>query len=234
MNDYNAEISRQTKIVNEAEDAMHAALEAAVASKRNKNAALSDRVDRCKEQLAALETLIGSKASELAEEVAKGDTTAAKKLEEEIAVLSAQAEDTRRKIVAIGGVTVKADPELVLAAIRAYAKASGAKASANIGLHRTADRVKAQIQKLNQLYVEIEKQARILSGRYSGIAASGIDRDADTLIRLYEECIGEIDVAGHTCGTATEAKFRFIKGNSRGLEHTAAAKALADLQPGQI
>ena len=234
MNDYNAEIRRQAKIVNEAEEAMHAALEAAMASKREKSTAIADRVDSYKVQLSALETLISSKASELAEEVAKGDNAAAKKLEEEITVLSAQAEDTRRKIAAIGGGAVKADPELVRAAIRAYAKASGAKASANIGLHRTADGIKAKIQKLNQQYVEVEKQARLLSGKYSGIAASGIDRDADTLIRLYEECFGEIDVAGHTCGNVTEAKFRFIKGNSRGLEHTAAAKALADLQAGQI
>lgn len=234
MHNYNAEISRQAKIVKETEDAMHAALEAAMASKREKSTENADRVDNYKVQLSALETLIGSKASELAEEVAKGDNAAAKKLEEEITTLSAQAEDTRRKIAAIGGSAVKADPELVRAAVRAYAKASGAKASAGVGLHRFADCIKAKIQKLNQQYVEVEKQARLLSGRYSGIAASGIDRDADKLIRLYEECFGKIDVTGHTCGGVTEAKFRFIKGNSRGLEHTAAAKALADLQIGQI
>lgn len=234
MNDYTVAIERQTEIVNKAEDAMHSALEAAMASKKSKNTAITDRVTNYKKQLAALESLIGSKAAELAEEVAKGDSSAAKKLEADITALSAQAEDARLKIRAIGGTEVKADPDLVLTAIRAYAKVSAAKAAAAVELHRAGDGIKAQIRKLNQQYEELEKQARVLSGRYSGIAASGIDRDADTLIRLYEEAFGEIDVIGHTCGTAIEAKFRFIKGNRHGLERTAAAKALADLQRGQI
>lgn len=234
MNDYTVAIEQQTQIVKKAEDAMRAALEAVTASKKTKNTAISDRVTSYKKQLEALESLIGSKAAELAEEVAKGNNTAAKKLEADITALSAQAEDARLKIRAIGGAEAKADPDLVLTAIRAYAKASAAKAAAAVELHRAGDGIKAQIRKLNQQYEELEKQARVLSGRYSGIAASGIDRDADTLIHLYEEAFGEIDVIGHKCGTATEAKFRFIKGNRRGLERTAAAKALADLQRGQI
>lgn len=228
MNDYTVAIEQQTQIVKKAEDAMRAALEAAAASKKTKNAAISDRVTSYKKQLEALESLIGSKAAELAEEVANGDNITAKKLEEEITTLSAQAEETRRKIGAIGGAEMKADPELVLTAIRAYAKASAAKAAAAVELRRAGDGIKAQIQKLNQQYDELKKQASVLGKEY------GINRHADALIHLYEEAFGEIDVTGHACGTATEAKLRFIKGNSRGLEHTTAAKALADLLPGQI
>lgn len=228
MNDYTVAIEQQSQIVKKAEDAMRAALEAATASKKAKNIAIADRATNYQKQLAALESLIGAKTAELAEEVAKGDKGAAKKLEADITALTAQAEDARLKIRAIGGAELKADPELVLTAIRAYAKASAAKAAAAVELHRAGDGIKAQIRKLNQQYDELEKQARVLGNEY------GIDRHADALIHLYEEAFGEIDVTGHACGTATEAKFRFIKGSSRGLERTAAAKALADLQCGQI
>ena len=69
MNDYTVAIEQQTQIVKKAEDAMRAALEAVTASKKTKNTAISDRVTSYKKQLEALESLIGSKAAELAEEL---------------------------------------------------------------------------------------------------------------------------------------------------------------------
>lgn len=230
MNDYTEEITRQTKIVTDTEDAMHAALEAATDTKMDYGTDAAARTHSYELQLTALKALISAKTSELAE----ATDADAKILKAEIAELAAQAENTRTKIEAIKPGTAKADPELVLTAVRAYAKASKAKADAAVALHRASDRVRSQIKQLNEQYVKLEKAARILSGRYSGITRIGIDSDATRLIYLYEGCFGEIDVAGHTCRNDTEAKFCFIKGIRRGLEKTGAAKALEALQAGQI
>lgn len=200
-----------------------AALEAAKASKKERQKKIDDAIEEHKARLDELATKKDKARDDLAEALMTGDTDEAESIRGEIATIEEEARDVQASIATLCSYnSAKAEAEAVLEAVEKYRAASetAVRLSAEIGVVLAEVREKREY--LERLEQKIEVARRTISTRAHSGAASADERD---LIALYEESLGKIDVTGHHAGSDETAMLRFLRGSTRGIEDIPALKA---------
>lgn len=200
-----------------------AALEAAKASKKERQRKIDDAIEEHKARLDELATKKDKVRDELAEALMTGDTDEAESIRGEIATIEEEARDVQASIATLCSYnSAKAEAEAVLEAVAKYraANETSLRLSEEIGV--TLSEVREKKEYLERLEQKIEGAKRTISTRAHSSAASADERD---LIALYQESIGEIDVTGHHAGSDEAAMLRFLRGSTRGIEDIPALKA---------
>lgn len=159
----------------------------------------------------------------LADAILEEDENKAGELRGEIAAIEEEIRDTQTNIEMIERHNAaKAEAELVRVAVEQYKAARASRVRALEKLPTAELELKQEIEQLQNDLAEIERSETRIRTHCQGTAHSPSSEEQE-LIALYEEAFGVIDVTGHTAGTDTAAKLRFISGNTRGIEFTPVA-----------
>ena len=203
-----------------------AALEAAKASKKERQRKIDDAIEEHKARLDELATKKDKVRDELAEALMTGDTDEAESIRGEIATIEEEARDVQASIATLCSYnSAKAEAEAVLEAAAKYRAASEKNRRLFEAISIDLEEVRANIEHLERLEQKIEAAKRTILNRVNGKAATAEERE---LIALYQESVGEIDVTGHHAGSDEAAMLRFLRGSTRGIEDIPALKASED------
>ena len=108
-------------------------------------------------------------------------------------------------------------------AVDQYKAAQTARVRALEKLQAVELALKQEIEQLQNDLTEVVRSESRIRSHCQG-SAHNPSSDEQELIALYEEAFGAIDVTGHTAGTDTAAKLRFISGNTSGIQFTPAVE----------
>ena len=159
----------------------------------------------------------------LADAILEEDENKAGELRGEIAAIEEEIRDIQTNIEMLERHNAaKAEAELVRVAVEQYKAAQASRLRALKKLQAVELALKQEIEQLQNDLTEVVRSESRIRLHCQGSACNP-SSDEQELIALYEEAFGAIDVTGHTAGTDTAAKLRFISGNTRGIESTPVA-----------
>ena len=160
----------------------------------------------------------------LADVILDGDENGAGQLRGEIAAIEEEIRDIQTNIEMLGKHNAaKAEGSRVLVAVDQYKAAQTARVRALEKLQAVELALKQEIEQLQNDLTEVVRSESRIRSHCQG-SAHNPSSDEQELIALYEEAFGAIDVTGHTAGTDTAAKLRFISGNTSGIQFTPAVE----------
>ena len=197
------------------------ALNAAKASKKERQATIDATIEEQRNRLDELEKKNDKARSDLGEALVAGDSDKAESIRGEIATIEEEIRDVQASIATLcSNSCAKAEAELVLEAAAKY------KAEAETAVRLTGE-LDADLEEVREQRKYFESLEQKIKGARRNVlrksdAATDEERD---LIALYEESVGEIDVTGHSAGTDEAATLRFLRGCTRGIENIPALKA---------
>lgn len=215
-------IKKQLDAVREAEREYAAAFGKAKETIESRKAKIREAARAQQQILAELRAKRAKANDDRGEAIINTDKAKEAELDDLIKKYDQQIAETEQKIEAIGNRSTSAtERDAVLLAVSFYRDFSEVCNEQAESLRELGEKIVKQIEELEAVRKLTEHTVSDLNSK------RGNTPKADSLIQLYESIFGEIDIAGHTCGTDKEAKFRFIIGSPRGLEKTEAGKLLA-------
>lgn len=188
----------------------------------NQEARLSEKVRKLKEEYAEKVETANKKSVEMAQAVASGDDKKADDCEREIDSLNAESFTIEKKIKTLETTRATGDKDLYIKTEETYGCYVALLDAVRAGIEEYESILKDTIEALELNARNASELKRHFSDPEPG------SYETTERVRFYESIFGFIDVRGHHAGTDENAKARFICGNIRGIEDTAAGIKLAE------
>ena len=210
----------------EAKKAFNVAASAYIDDVKAKEDKIRQRREQMRARLEELAALNEKLACDIADYISSGKDKKAQEAEKQMDENAAEMYSLEKKIQQFQSISIKGDDDLYNRASNAYSLMEDKR----LDVIAVAREIVSIAEKWIEYYSKIKDRAFNIA---YGNTASGRRREDDIMVKISEQHWGCINVDGHSAGSDMEAKIRFVKGSTRGIENTEAANRLEGLADGK-